>query len=90
MVFLQKIFSRITEHAIKVLLKDYYFDLELASWLEAILWGKEKAIPQLTWFGISLTGREIEIIKMASKEMSSKRDRCAFISGRTVEKQSFE
>lgn len=68
--------------------KDYYFDIELASVLrEAVLWDKK------TYFNsdlnnlIVLTSREIEIIKMASQEMSSKEiGDVLCISSRTVEK----
>lgn len=77
------------EHAIKsVIDKDYYFDIELASVIrEAILWEKKTNQPLSLIKEISLTHREIEIIKMASQEMSSKEiGEILFISNRTVEK----
>jgi DNA-binding NarL/FixJ family response regulator len=77
------------EHAIKsVIDKDYYFDIELASVIrEAILWEKKTDQPLSLTKEISLTHREIEIIKMASQEMSSKEiGEILYISNRTVEK----
>lgn len=77
------------EHAIKsVIDKDYYFDIELASVIrEAILWEKKTNQPLSLIKEISLTHREIEIIKMASQELSSKEiGEILFISNRTVEK----
>ena len=75
------------EQAIKsVIEKDYYFDMELASVVrEAILW--EKKSDYNLDCEITLTSREIEIIKMVGLEMSSKEIGDAlFISNRTVEK----
>lgn len=77
------------EEAIKgVVNKDYYFDMELAAVVrEAILW-ERKIYPNYTSNQqINLTKREIEIILMACKEMSSIEigDKLC-ISTRTVEK----
>lgn len=77
------------EQAIKsVIEKDYYFDMELAAVVrEAILWEKKKNFGQDLDSDACLTIREIEIIKMVAKEMSSKEIGDAlFISHRTVEK----
>lgn len=77
------------EHAIKsVIEKDYYFDMELAAVVrEAILWEKKSDQNLEVTLAISLTTREIEIIKMVSQEMSSKEiGEALFISNRTVEK----
>jgi DNA-binding NarL/FixJ family response regulator len=77
------------EQAIKsVIEKDYYFDMELASVVrEAILWEKKSEYHLDLPPAISLTTREIEIIKMVSQEMSSKEiGKALFISNRTVEK----
>jgi len=77
------------EQAIKgIVNKDYYFDMELAAVVrEAILW--EKKVQSTFNFAqkINLTGREVEIILMACKEMSSIEigDKLS-ISTRTVEK----
>lgn len=77
------------EQAIKgIVNKDYYFDMELAAVVrEAILW--EKKVQSTFNFAqkINLTGREVEIILMACKEMSSIEigDKLC-ISTRTVEK----
>lgn len=77
------------EEAIKgVVHKDYYFDMELAAVVrEAILW-ERKAYPNHGQTPkITITSREIQIILMACKEMSSIEigDKLC-ISTRTVEK----
>jgi DNA-binding NarL/FixJ family response regulator len=77
------------EHAIKsVIEKDYYFDMELAAVVrEAILWKNKSHYNLDLPSEITLSTREIEIIKMISREMSSKEIGAAlYISGRTVEK----
>ncbi len=77
------------EHAIKsVIEKDYYFDMELAAVVrEAILWENKSHYNLNLSSEITLSTREIEIIKMISREMNSKEIGAAlFISGRTVEK----
>ena len=77
------------ENAIKsVIEKDYYFDIELASVIrEAILWEKKILYNDDLSIQINLTPREIEIIKMASQEKSSKEIADVLcISTRTVEK----
>ncbi|MDP2159751.1 MAG: response regulator transcription factor [Flavobacterium sp.] len=79
----------VLEDAIKgVLLRDYYFDIELADVIrEAILWEK-KVYPNFSFSQkVTLTNREVEIIVMACKEMSSIQigDKLC-ISTRTVEK----
>lgn len=77
------------EQAIKgVMNKDYYFDMELAAVVrEAILWEKKVQSTFNFTQKINLTGREVEIILMACKEMSSIEigDKLC-ISTRTVEK----
>lgn len=77
------------EEAIKaVVLKDYYFDMELVAVVrEAILWEKKLNSSFNSTQKINLTSREIEIVLMACKEMSSIEigDKL-FISPRTVEK----
>lgn len=76
------------EHAIRgVENDDYYFDMELAAiYREAILW-QNKINSRTSSSVSSLTSREIEIIMMACKEMSSFEigDKLC-ISSRTVEK----
>lgn len=77
------------EDALKsVIEKDYYFDIELASVIrEAILWEKKVHFNSDFSIKLTLSVREIEIIKMASKEKSSKEiGDSLFISTRTVEK----
>lgn len=81
--------TEVLEEAIKgVLIRDYYFDIELADVIrEAILWEK-KVYPNLSLpQKVTLTNREVEIIVMACKEMSSIQigDQLC-ISTRTVEK----
>jgi len=77
------------ESAIKaVFINDYYFDMELASVIrEAILWEKNSSIGAARSEKVTLTAREIEIVKLACKEMSSIEigDKLC-ISDRTVEK----
>ena len=77
------------EQAIKgIMNKDYYFDMELAAVVrEAILWEKKVQSNFNFTQKINLTGREVEIILMACKEMSSIEigDKLC-ISTRTVEK----
>ena len=77
------------EQAIKgIVNKDYYFDMELAAVVrEAILWEKKVQSNFNFTQKINLTGREVEIILMACKEMSSIEigDKLC-ISTRTVEK----
>ncbi|RXR34848.1 response regulator transcription factor [Flavobacterium piscinae] len=77
------------EQAIKnVIYKDYYFDMELAAVVrEAILWEKKVYANFNFTQKVSLTTREIEIILMACKELSSIEigDKLC-ISTRTVEK----
>lgn len=77
------------ESAIRnVVERDYYFDVELGAVIrEAILWEKKVHYNLDLTVHVSLTAREIEIIKMASLEMSSKEigDKLC-ISTRTVEK----
>ncbi|WP_284653529.1 response regulator transcription factor [Flavobacterium terrisoli] len=77
------------EVAIKsVMEKDYYFDLELSAVIrEAILW--EKKIPGNNYGtnGINFSRREIEIIVLSCRELSSKEIASSlYISVRTVEK----
>ncbi len=77
------------EHAIKsVIEKDYYFDMELAAVVrEAILWSKKSHYNLDLAYEITLSTREIEIIKMIAQEMNSKEiGEILFISNRTVEK----
>ena len=77
------------EDAIKsVMEKDYYFDIELASVIrEAILWQKKVHYNSDLSIKITLTVREIEIIKMATEAKSSKEIADILcISTRTVEK----
>ena len=79
----------VLEHAIKCVIENgYYFDMELAAVVrEAILWEKNSDNTLDLTSAISLSPREIEIIKMIAREMSSKEIGAAlFISGRTVEK----
>lgn len=77
------------EQAIKnVINKDYYFDMELAAVVrEAILWEKKVYTNFNFTQKVSLTTREVEIILMACKELSSIEigDKLC-ISTRTVEK----
>lgn len=77
------------EQAIKgVINKDYYFDMELAAVVrEAILWEKKVYTNFNFTQKVSLTSREVEIILMACKELSSIEigDKLC-ISTRTVEK----
>lgn len=77
------------ESAIRnVVERDYYFDVELGAVIrEAILWEKKVHYNLDLTVHVSLTAREIEIIKMACVEMSSKEigDKLC-ISTRTVEK----
>jgi DNA-binding NarL/FixJ family response regulator len=77
------------EQAIKnVINKDYYFDMELAAVVrEAILWEKKVYANFNFTQKVSLTSREVEIILMACKELSSIEigDKLC-ISTRTVEK----
>lgn len=81
--------SELLEDAMKsVMEKDYYFDIQLATVIrEAILW-EEKSDNNLDLVSeITLSSREIEIIKMIAQEMSSKEiAETLFISNRTVEK----
>jgi DNA-binding CsgD family transcriptional regulator len=66
---------------------DYYFDNELGSVIrDAILWERKEGYTLDEWKPVPLTDREIEIIKMACVELSSKEiaDRLC-ISARTVE-----
>ena len=54
-------------------LSGYYFDVELGAVIrEAILWEKKVHYNLDLTVHVSLTAREIEIIKMACVEMSSK------------------
>lgn len=77
------------EQAIKgVVNNDYYFDMELAAVVrEAILWQKKVNTSNSPTPKVLLSSREIEIILMACKEMSSFEigDKLC-ISSRTVEK----
>lgn len=71
----------------KIMEHDYYFDNELSSVIrDAILWDKNERNSFDFFKSVSLTEREIEIIKMACAELSSKEiaDRLC-ISIRTVE-----
>lgn len=76
------------ENAIRRIMDcDYYFDNELGSVIrDAILWEKKEGYLSDISEPVSLTDREIEIIKMACVEMSSKEiaDKLC-ISSRTVE-----
>lgn len=77
------------EHAIKsVMDKDYYFDLELSTVLrEAMLWQMDSGDAILVEEKVVLTGREIEVIKLASMQLSSVEiGDLLCISDRTVEK----
>lgn len=68
--------------------REYYFDVELGAVIrEAILWEKKVQYNVDLTVQVALTSREIEIIKMACLEMSSKEigDKL-YISTRTVEK----
>lgn len=70
-----------------VMEKDYYFDIELSAIIrEAILW--EKSTSNLKIIDeVDFTKREVEIIKMICKEMSSQEvGDMLFISKRTVDK----
>lgn len=81
--------TKLLEHAIRsVIDKDFFFDIELAAVVrEAILWEKRRDNDTDLMNEIRLTPREIEIIKMACQEMSSKEiGKVLFISNRTVEK----
>ena len=71
----------------KIMEHDYYFDNELGSVIrDAILWNNNKGYPHDFSKSVSLTEREIEIIKMACAEFSSKQIASKlFISTRTVE-----
>jgi DNA-binding NarL/FixJ family response regulator len=76
------------EVAIKsVMEKDYYFDLELSAVIrEAILWQKKLTVNS---YGISnsFSRREIEVLLLSCKELSSKEIASSlYISVRTVEK----
>lgn len=76
------------EVAIKsVMEKDYYFDLELSAVIrEAILWQKKLTVNS---YGISnsFSRREIEVLLLSCKELSSKEIASTlYISVRTVEK----
>ncbi|MDY0088739.1 MAG: response regulator transcription factor [Flavobacteriaceae bacterium] len=71
-----------------VMEKDYYFDMELASVVrEAILWERKLLTNNDYKHQVNLTSREVEIIKMACREMNSIEigDKLC-ISTRTVEK----
>lgn len=76
------------ENAIRRIMDcDYYFDNELGAVIrDAILWEKKEGYLSDISEPVSLTDREIEIIKMACVEMSSKEiaDKL-YISSRTVE-----
>lgn len=77
------------ENAIRsVMEKDYYFDLELSAVIrEAILWEKKFPAVSFTSDGINFSKREIEIIVLSCRELSSKEIASKlFISVRTVEK----
>lgn len=77
------------EHAIKsVMDKDYYFDLELSTVLrEALLWQMDSGDEVRVEEKIVLTAREIEVIKLASMQLSSAQiGDLLCISDRTVEK----
>ncbi|SEI63413.1 response regulator transcription factor [Flavobacterium terrigena] len=72
----------------KVMERDYYFDVELGAVIrEAILWDKKVHYNTDLTVLVTLTSRELEIIRMACKELSSKEigDKLC-ISTRTVEK----
>lgn len=71
----------------KIMEHDYYFDNELGSVIrDAILWDKNEGQSYYFTKSISLTEREIDIIKMACAEYSSKEiANKLFISTRTVE-----
>lgn len=72
----------------KVVEQDYYFDIELGAVIrEAILWEKKVQYNGDLSIQLTLSSREIEIIKLACVEMSSKEmgDKLC-ISQRTVEK----
>lgn len=71
----------------KIMEHDYYFDNELGSVIrDAILWDKNEGQSYDFTKSISLTEREIDIIKMACAEYSSKEiANKLFISTRTVE-----
>lgn len=72
----------------KVVDSDYYFDVELGAVIrEAILWEKKIQYNYDLTIQVALTPREVEIIKMACAELSSKEiaDKLC-ISIRTVEK----
>lgn len=71
-----------------VMINGHYFDLELASvFREAVFCGQKPIIKNGTKDLITLTVREVEIIKMVSREMSSSEiGEKLFISMRTVEK----
>lgn len=77
------------EDAIRsVMDKDFYFDLELSTVLrEALLWQTNSGDDVIAEEKIVLTSREIEVIKLASMQLSSIEigDRLC-ISDRTVEK----
>lgn len=71
----------------KIMKHDYYFDNELGSVIrDAILWNKSEGYSYDFSMSVILTLREIEIIKMACIEMSSKEIADTLcISTRTVE-----
>lgn len=71
----------------KIMEHDYYFDNELGSVIrDAILWNKNEGHCNDFSKSVSLSEREIEIIKMACAEFSSKQiANKLYISTRTVE-----
>ena len=71
----------------KIMEHDYYFDHELGSVIrDAILWDKNSNHNLDFSKSITFTKREVEIIKMVCREMSTKQiANSLFISSRTVE-----
>lgn len=71
----------------KIMEHDYYFDNELGSVIrDAILWDKNSNLYFDFSKSVTFTKREVEIIKMVCREMSTKQiANSLFISSRTVE-----
>jgi len=71
----------------KIMEHDYYFDNELGSVIrDAILWDKNSNLYFDFTKSVTFTKREVEIIKMVCREMSTKQiANSLFISSRTVE-----
>ena len=71
----------------KIMEHDYYFDNELGSVIrDAILWDKNSNLYFDFSKSVTFTKREVEIIKMVCREMSTKQiANSLFISSRTVD-----